>query len=311
MRPGKSSLMKKLKRTLISIISVPLLLVVVLLAMLPFRVLYVFSSGCAFLLYHVAGYRKKVVMSNLQKAFPEKKPEELQHIAWGFYRHLSDVMVEALKVMFASKAAMRRRICFTPAALKVIHRHYVQQKSIIVVMGHYGNWEWIGPGFNLAHPRHLHSAYKPLRNKIFDRLILRVRSRFAHQLVPSDQVTRHLIRLDQINQTMAFAMIADQSASPKTAYWLPFFNHTTTFFTGPEKLARKLNHPVVFCAIRKVKRGHYQMHAEIITETPRQMPPEAITAKYAQLLEAEIRRQPQHYLWSHRRWKHVKVEAEG
>lgn len=298
--------MKKLKRILISILSVPLLVVVVVLALLPFRLLYVLSSACAFLLYHVAAYRKKVVLNNLQKAFPEKTTEELQHIARGFYRHLADVMVEALKVMFASRATMRRRMQFTPEALKIINRHYVQQKSIIVVMGHYGNWEWIGPGFNLAHPRHLHSAYKPLRNKVFNQLILRVRSRFAHCLVPSDQVTRHLIKLDQNNQTMAFAMIADQSASPRTAYWLPFFKHTTTFFTGPEKLARKLNHPVVFCSIRKVKRGHYQMHAEIITETPQQLPPQAITAQFARLLEAEVRREPQYYLWSHRRWKHVR-----
>lgn len=298
--------MKTLRRQLTSLLSLPVPLLVVLVALLPFPVIYLIASGMSFILFHLVKYRKKIVILNLTNAFPEKQHSWIMQTAGKFYKHMGDITLEALKVFMASGATMKRRIHFSQQGEAVIGEFYKKKKSVIVVMGHYGNWEWIGPGFNLSFPDYLHTAYKPLKNYVINWLILKIRSRFGLVLVPSDKIARHLIDLDKNNQYKAFAMAADQAPSPGTAQWLTFLNQDTPFFTGPEKLARKFNMPVIFCSLRKQKRGHYLIHVEVITTTPLELSPGHITSEYARLLEAEIINAPQYWLWSHRRWKHRK-----
>lgn len=302
--------MKSFKRKLLTVLSLPVPLLVFLLALLPYGLLYRLSWLGYLLLYRVMGYRAGVIRQNLHNSFPGKSPEEIAQITRRFYLHMADISLEAFKVMLAPAGSLRRRIRFSPESYELIRGFYREKRSFIVVMGHFGNWEWIGPGFNLSFAGYLHTAYKPLKNPVIDRLIRHIRSRFGHRLVASENVARHLVQLQQQPDGKAFAMVADQAASPATAHWLTFLNQDTPFYKGPEKLATKFNMPVVFCSIRQEKRGYYLMHAKLITITPREHPPGHITSEYARLLEEEIRRTPHLWLWSHRRWKHKRKLAD-
>jgi len=299
--------MKTFKRHLTQLLSLPLALLLILLALLPFSVLYFLSGLLYLLLWSVAGYRKKVVLANLEKAFPEKGPEERLEIARGFYRHLSHLIMEAVGLMAAPASTMRRRISLDEESRQLMDRYHREGRSAIMTLGHYGNWEWMGAGFNLANPGQLLAGYRPLRNKVFDRLIYRTRMRFFEQLIPSKQLARKMVAMNAAKEPAVFALLADQWPRPDTAYWLNFMGRETPFFTGPEKLAKKLGHPVLFCSIRKQKRGHYLINVQVITEDPKSMPPQEITRRYAALLGQEIRRAPQYWLWSHRRWKKERV----
>ena len=106
---------------------------------------------------------------------------------------------------------------------------------------------------------------------------------------------------------MVMGLIADQSPPRKHAYWLPFLNQETAFFSGPEKLAKKLRMPMVFVAIRKSGPGQYLLHAKTITDQPHTLPEGEVTRRYAQLLEQEIQASPATWLWSHRRWKKKRI----
>ncbi len=71
--------------------------------LLPFRILYLLSDLLYLVLYHIIGYRRKVVALNLRNSFPEKSAAELKTIEKKFYRHLADLMIEILKLTHMSK----------------------------------------------------------------------------------------------------------------------------------------------------------------------------------------------------------------
>ena len=89
-----------------------------------------------------------------------------------------------------------------------------------------------------------------------------------------------------------------------------FLHQDTAILTGPERIARKLNLPVIFLDTQKVKRGYYTVDMKLITENPKETPENYITERYARLLEKMILRDPAYWLWTHKRWKH-KHEQQG
>ena len=104
-----------------------------------------------------------------------------------------------------------------------------------------------------------------------------------------------------------FIMASDQSPSNiKKAIWVKFLGRDTAFLQGPEVYAKKHDLPVVFVDIQRVKRGYYELEMKLITENPLELPEGEITQRYASMLEEAIRNKPENWLWSHRRWKHVR-----
>src|SRR5690606_19269691 len=158
-------------------------------------------------------------------------------------------------------------------------------------------------------PQKLFVVYRPLSNSFFDRLMYTMRARFAVQPVSMNQILRTLLAKRATPSTTAF--IADQAPMPAGAYWTSFLNQDTPFFMGAEKIARKLNSPVVYVGIKKEKKGHYQIFAELLEGEPAQTAAGAITESFARHLEADICTQPETWLWSHRRWKHSRTAAQN
>ena len=290
------------------LISAPLTGLVLLLSFLPLRVLLGMAPSIAFLIRDVFRYRRGVVTSNLTRAFPEKDHKEIQSIRRAFYRHLSEVILETIHLLRAREDRIRGRCQFTPEGLDTLKSFHEKGQSVVCMTGHLGNWEWTGPAFRYNQPFLPVSAYHPLSNKIFNWLIVRIRMRYAHALVPMDEVARSLLRMRSAEKPMVMGLIADQSPPRKNAYWLTFLNQETAFFSGPEKLAKKLRTPMVFVAIRKAGPGQYLLHVETITDQPHTLPDEEITLCYARLLEKEIHASPATWLWSHRRWRKKRIQ---
>ena len=300
---------KTIKLLLHNMLSVPLAAVVVVVSVLPFGFLMFLSKFLYFLVWHLAGYRKKVVLQNLKIAFPEKEEKERMKLARAFYRHFSELIMETVGLLTVSAKSMRRRIMLDQESHKIMAKYYSEGKMAVMLTAHYGNWEWMGPGFNLAHKGQIIAAYRPQVTRVFDYLIFKTRMRFYELLIPFKQVARKIVSMNKSGQPAVFALLADQRPKPDTAYWIPFLGKETSFYSGPEKLARKLGLPVIFCAIRKQKPGHYLINVRVITEDPKSFPEKKITSEYAALLEQEIRRAPQYWLWSHRRWKALRTET--
>lgn len=283
-----------------------LALPIYLLMLLPFPLLYLLSDFLYGVAFHLLGYRKKVVYTNLRNAFPGKTKKEIDHIARAYYHFMIDLFIETFKTLTVSKRQINKRMQFDD--LSMIHELKAKQQNFLYVMGHYGNWEWCGHSFSLQHIYQLDALYHPLSNPFFDWLTNKIRQRFGMGLISMQQSVKEMIRRrDQLNAT---AFIADQTPSnPRDAYWMTFLEQDTPVFFGTEKIARKFNYPVVFVSVRRLKRGYYKVYFQKVTDAPKDTPEGYITETHTRMLEEEIRRQPEIWLWSHRRWKHKRPEG--
>lgn len=275
-------------------------------ALLPFPLLYLLSDFVFFLLFHVMGYRKGVVMTNLRNSFREKSEAELRGIMKRFYRWFCDLTLETLKTLTISPEALRKRVSFPGAD---VFRPFVDKRqSVIIVMGHYGNWELAGARFAVEPGLHqLIVIYHPLQNPHFEKLIVHMRTRLGNRLYAMHDTFKGMVRDRHLLTATAF--IADQTPSPEKALWTTFLNQDTPVFTGTGVIAKKLGYPIVYISIQQPKRGYYAMSAEVLVEDPKTMSEDDINRLHTQRLERDIRNKPDLWLWTHRRWKHKRPAA--
>jgi len=276
--------------------------------LLPLPVLYVFSDFLYLVLYYFIGYRRRVVAENLRNSFPEKNDKELKAIEKKFYRHLADVMIEILKLTHMSKEESLKRMKITN--LELIERLYAEGRDIVAVIGHYNNWEWLKS--LIFHTKYQTvSIYKPLQSKLFDKFLLGLRSREGMILTPMSLIVREIIEARKANRRSIYSFITDQTP-PRgdIKYWTNFLNQDTPVYLGVEKIAAKYDMAVVFFNVQKIKRGYYHYNPELLFEHTTGLPEHVITESHVRKLEEIIRKNPEFWIWSHRRWKHKKPSGE-
>lgn len=273
-----------------------------LISILPFPVLYLLSDFLFVIIYYVTGYRKRVVMQNMRNAFPDKTEKELNRLCKDFFHYLCDLILETLKTLTISKKAILEHCKFDPKSFALFEQLAKDNQSVILVIGHFGNWEWSGHPCSLLLKQQMYVLYHPVANKYFDRLMYHIRTRTGTKLMPMQTAYKEMLKhRDELTIT---AFIADQTPQPKGAYWTTFLNQDTPVFKGTEVISKKLNMPVVYATIRKVKRGYYEMFAEILVADPSKTAEGEISELHTRRLERNILSQPETWLWSHRRWKH-------
>jgi KDO2-lipid IV(A) lauroyltransferase len=274
---------------------------VVPLSYLPFGVLYFVSDILYFIIYRIVGYRKQVVRENLRTSFPEKNLAELRTIEKDFYSHFADFLVESIKsISISDRDILKRCALMNP---EIVNKYYDENKSVIVLCGHYNNWEYYAVGISQQLKHKTVAAYKPLKNAFFDKVILRSRQRFGMRMVSMRDIPR--VFANELHEPTASIMVNDQSpGNPRTAHWNTFLNQETGWMTGPERLAEKYHQALLFGVIRKVKRGYYEVTFREIADDVTKYPQGYVLDTHAQFLEEIIREKPQYWLWSHKRWKH-------
>ena len=280
-----------------------------LFASLPFPVLYLFSDFLFLVLYRLIGYRKDVVRTNLQNSFPERSTKELRAIEKEFYHYLCDYFVEEIKTLRLSEAELQQRMVYLNQ--EEFLRCIEQYGGAILLIPHYANFEWImGVGTILNEGDVPVQVYKPLRNKLFDKLFRHIRSRYGGYNVEKHATVRELVRLYRANKKMAVGLIADQNPSTNDArFWTTFLNQETVFMDGGERIAKMLKFPVFYGDIERIQRGYCQMTFKLLAEDPKKTAEGEITEAFARHIEKTIYRNPPYWFWSHKRWKHKREEA--
>lgn len=281
-----------------------------LIAILPFRMLYVLSDFLRFWLYHVVGYRRKVVRTNLRNSFPDKSAEELKAIERKFYRYICDYMLEDVKMMRMSEKDFFTRMTYynKEQYLEMIEKY----GGIVVMIPHYANFEWLLGMKAIMHPDDVAvQVYKPLRDSRLDDLFKHIRGRLGGYNVPKHSTAREVIKLKRAGKKMVIALITDQSPGASDAhYWTTFLNQDTVFMDGAERIARMMNFPVFYSELTKERRGYCKAEFDLVTEHPKELPDGEITEIFARRLEQTIQRDPAYWFWSHKRWKHKRTEKQ-
>ncbi|MDR1197873.1 MAG: lysophospholipid acyltransferase family protein [Prevotellaceae bacterium] len=276
-----------------------------LFSLLPFRALYLFSNILYFPMYYCIRYRRKITRKNLLNAFPEKDLKTIIKIEKKFYSFFCDYMVETVKLFSISEKSIRRRMTFE--GVEDVVKEMGNDKSCILILGHYCNWEWV-----TSVPLHLSDnsnfvfgqIYQPLQNSLFDRLFLKIRSRFNAQNIPRKSILRSIAGFKKENRQFVIGFISDQTPQwHSDSRWIDFLNQDTCVFQGTEHIARRTQSAVFYVDIKRVKRGYYNCKFVLLSAGPHELPEYALTDMYFQHLEKTIRRNPPYWLWSHNRWK--------
>lgn len=275
-------------------------LIILPISKLPFKVLHLISGVLFFVVYHVIGYRRKVVRANISNSFPEKSNKEILAIEKEFYWHLSDLIVESLKTFdISAEDALIRMKVRNP---ELVNAFFDKGKSVTAIAGHNGNWELYAVACAMQLKHKTGAYYTQLSSGFFEKLMKENRCRFGLNLVPTS-VKNGLPIPSDIPTFSIFAIDQCPRLSQK-AYWMEFLNQETGVQFGAEKFAREHNTPVVLGNITKVKRGYYEIEYYLICENPSELPLGGILEKGTRLIEEKIREQPAYWLWSHKRWKH-------
>lgn len=267
---------------------------------LPLRILYLFTDFFYLLLITILPYRKKVIEENIERSFPNVSKNERAKIKRQFYRHFSDLLAEGIKNLTISKGSLSKR--FLVKNPEVMYQLYNQKKSVVLVSGHYNNWEWLITAQNFLFPHKAMGIGMPMTSKFWDKKINERRMRFGMNVIHSKNFKEEIEK--NLHHPIAVLTLGDQSPGDSSkSYWMDFLHQKTAIAFGTELMAHQFDFAVVYFATRKIKRGYYEMELFLITENASSTEWGEITEAHTHLLEKEIIKNPAYWIWSHKRWK--------
>ena len=274
-----------------------------LLSKAPFFILYAISDFIYLIIFYIIGYRKQIIMRNLRLSFPEKSDKELFRIRRKFYSHFVDIFMEMIKTFTISEKEIAKHFIFKNVS--VLNNLTKENKSIIVLGSHYGNWEWGVSLGSLITNAYSYATYTKINNKILEDKIKSTRERFGGFMVLKKDTIKSMITNYNNDLVCVYGLLSDQSPQmSKAYYWSEFMGVRVPIHTGAEMLAKKFNFAVVNMEVIKVKRGYYEVDFELITDKPNDLPDFQITDLFIKKLEKQIRDNPSYYFWTHNRFKH-------
>lgn len=277
-----------------------------IISLLPLWVFYRLSDGLYYLVYHVVRYRRRVVYANLRSSFPEKSEAEIERIAKEFYSFFCDYIVETLKLFSIGEKNIRKRMKFE--GLGQVKEDFANGRSVSVYLGHYCNWEWIS-SLGLHLDEQCGQIYHPLENATLDRLFLYMRGRFKAQSIKMDDTFLTILKWKKEGRKNIVGYIADQVPGYNNIhYWADFLHHDTPVFTGAERISKIMDTAVYYIDVERPRRGYYVARFIKIADSLNEHPVFFATEQYFRLLEQNIQRAPQYWLWSHKRWKRTREE---
>lgn len=284
---------------LVYILAYPLLW---LISILPFRIFYWLSDFVYFIIYHIVGYRKKVVRENLAMTLPHLNDAERKEIEKKFYKHMCDMFLETIKTMSISPEEMEKR--FQVTNIELVQDYAKKGKSVILVASHYASYEWlltINPklGFQGI------AIYKRIANRYFDKLIREIRSKYNTELIETRQAIPTMAQNQREGKLSLYGLASDQSPKlDRIFHSMKFMGIEVPVHTGAEMLAKKYDLSVIMVKVKKVKRGYYEATFLTIADNPNEFENFEVTEKYLKEVEKQIYECPEYYLWTHKRWKH-------
>lgn len=279
-----------------------LIKILYLISRMPLRILYIFSDIIFFLNYYFVGYRKKIISQNLKNSFPEKSNEEIAAIRKKFYLNFSDYLIETVKSFTMSETETKVR-------MQHINQHLFREakdegKNVILLAGHVFNWEWMNTLATVVPQTNCHPVYRKVNSEFWETQMKKVRSKFGNTALEANEVIMNILR-NRNNGDSIYLFVADQTPhSSHVNYGLEFLNQRTPAFIGYDKLATRMDLVFIYTEMKKVKRGHYQINYYRMEPEGEKFVTNEVVKKFHQLLENTIKKRPDNYLWSHRKWKY-------
>lgn len=288
-----------------------------LIGKLPLELHYFNAIWIAAVIRKVFGYRVPLVRESLSYAFPEKSEDQRQKILKDFYRHFAEIFVEAI---WMGSCTDRHRIVKSHIVelgdMTQIGKALQKAPGAVVMCSHAGNWELQGIvehfeddfGHNPIKGEDVCVVYRRLSSALWDRVLGDNRctptQKYHNQegYIESQSMVRYIITHQ--DKAKMYNIITDQRpyfAAPSFVR-VNFLNRECNTMSAAATLAAKMAVPVFFAHMQRKPGFGYTLEYEMICPDASKMDVEQIMKKYYELLEADIRKQPENYLWTHNRW---------
>lgn len=264
---------------------------------LPWKLVYVGSRIFVYpILRHLIKYRLET--TNEQLALVYSKQEDVDTIRKAYYHHLSKVIVEILKGLYTNESELTSKMRYTNP--EILSEAYAQGKDVIMMAGHFENWEW-GIAVGQRYLQHqVVGVYKPMSNPYVNQYILDRRQKNGSKLIPTTQFIREF--LTSSNRPRVFMILADQyPAGNFSSSEYPFLGINTKFQNGIDKLVQKYEVPCYYAFIHEVELGRYELSLLPLHKEANGY--ENVTSEYVKKLNSSISLKPEAWLWSHKRWR--------
>ncbi len=275
--------------------------------LLPLSAVRKLGRGLGLLGYRVLGSRRSVAMSNLRAAMQNRPDEDLEKIACESFQTVAVSFLELLWFPRLSARVLGRQAVVENADQV---RREIGDKGAVVIVSHMAGWEFILQGVNAAFPDRTSVVYKPLSNPLTDRMIFSWRSRFGLRWIPMETAVADT--MDEAQRGGVVILAADQSV-PKESIRAQFFGREVPTAKGPAALSLKVGVPIYLCRLRRIADGSYSGDLVPVSSEGLGSYNETsvieLTKRYTAAMEAYILRDPGQWMWTHKRWKHVKQET--
>ncbi len=256
------------------------------------------------LFYYILPIRKRTAVENLTLAFPEKKRKEINEIVKGCYKNVMTVIAE---FFYMSKLNDNELAEFLKMGNpELISKMHNKGKGLILISGHYGNWELTAYGASRLVNIHFNVIVKEQTNVKVNEGINTIRVSAGNKLIDMKNSLRNI--LEVLKNNGVIAMLGDQAA-PKENVKINFFIKDVPTFEGTARIAIKTGAAVLFGVSTRNNDGTYNVKLhEIDTSKYSECSDDNVrdlTQLHSDLLEKYIRNQPDHWLWFHRRFKNA------
>lgn len=247
--------------------------------------------------------RADIAYINLSNAFPEKSKREINDIIDKSFDNLGITFIETAALAFLKSSDIKKIIDLKNYEL--IIEAAQNGRGVIMLSGHYGNWEYLALAAGLYSKIPITVVVKKQKNKFVNDSVNKGRTKFGNKIVLMTNAAKSLIQAIRSNE--AVALLVDQSAKYGKDGVIDFFNMPAVTFDAPAELALRFRTPIVYAFAERNADFSYTAELCQLDFSDLEYSKENVkilTMRHVAILEEQIRKRPELWAWQHRRWKH-------
>ncbi|MFA5512300.1 MAG: lysophospholipid acyltransferase family protein [Candidatus Kapaibacterium sp.] len=261
------------------------------------------------ILQRLSKERRNVTLRNLSESLPNLSPAEHNKICRNSYDNLGITLAELLAFPSMSEADFKNYVKITNTEL--VEEKIKSGKGIILLSGHFGNWELMAYVAGLILNLPITIIVKPQSNKLSDKYLNKFRTQGGNKIVPMSNAARTILQALKKNE--AIALLVDQSADWQKDVFVDFFGRPAATYEAPAAIALKYGSPIITGFAHRLPDCTYLVELKELDYSDLDDSRESIielTRRHVKVLEDNIMMNPGLWSWQHKRWKHEPPELK-
>lgn len=263
-----------------------------------------FGSLFGIVLSKLSKKRFRITFDNLNNAFPDKDDVWLNKTALASYKNLGITLIELLTMKYFTDKDFKSYIKYEN--IELINKLRERGNGLLLISGHYGNWELLAYTAGLFSGNSVLIVVKPQKNQFADDYLNQYRTKGGNEVVKMHKAARPMV--NRFRSEGVVAMLADQSATSHKDLFVDFFGRPAATYEAPAQLALKFKVPIIYGFSIRNEDGTYSVKLNELDYSDLDFDEYGVrelTKRHVKVLEEAIRKRPDLWAWQHKRWKYT------